>query len=73
MVRRKKAAGKADAVRMFFEEHIGVSNRKAAKILGIPETTIRRLLKNSPEGTAPFTKSEKGKDCLPAPFTISGL
>jgi plasmid maintenance system antidote protein VapI len=43
---RPGAAGKAGVVKAFFADHIGISTRKAAAIMDIPESTVRRLLKN---------------------------
>jgi hypothetical protein len=73
IVRRKKAAGKAEEVRAFIADHVGMSNRKVAAALGIPETTVRRLLKKDAKETAPFTISGNDENSESAPFTISGL
>ena len=72
-VRRKKAAGKAEIIMDFIADHAGISNRKVAEALGIPETTVRRLLKKSGGTVAPFTISDTVKNAGGAPFTISGL
>ena len=45
IVRQKKAVNKTGEIWSFMADHVGISNRKAAAELGIPESTIRRLLK----------------------------
>jgi DNA invertase Pin-like site-specific DNA recombinase len=44
-VRRAKANNKADEIKAFKTDHAELSNRKIAAALGIPESTVRRLLK----------------------------
>jgi predicted ArsR family transcriptional regulator len=49
--RQTKAASRAAEIRAYKATHPELSNRKIAEVLGIPESTARRLLKNKP--TAP--------------------
>jgi hypothetical protein len=72
-VRRDRADRKADVIRSFIADHIGMSSRKVAAALGIPESTVRRLVKKGGKEAAPFTISKKAEDSGDAPFTISGL
>jgi hypothetical protein len=50
-----------------------MSNRGVASALGIPEATVRRLLKKTQPEVAPLTISLKMPNSGGAPFTISGL
>ena len=43
--RISKAQARADQIRAYKQEHPNMSNRAVVRALGIPETTVRRLLK----------------------------
>jgi hypothetical protein len=43
ITRKSKAADRAEAIRAFKAGHPDMSNRMIAQVLGIPETTVRRL------------------------------
>jgi hypothetical protein len=73
LVRRQKADEKAEEIKAFIADHIGLSNRKVARELGIPEATVRRLLKKSKMQGASFAISKLPEEKPGAPFTISGL
>jgi hypothetical protein len=57
IVRQKKAVGKIEVIQAFIADHIGMSNRGVVSALGMPETTVRRLLKKTRPEDAPFTIS----------------
>ncbi|MDR2053070.1 MAG: helix-turn-helix domain-containing protein [Treponema sp.] len=43
IVRQKKAAGRAEELRIYYDSHPGVSRKELAEIFDVSEKTIRRL------------------------------
>jgi hypothetical protein len=71
--RFNKAMDKTKEILDFIADHVGMSNRKVAAALDMPESTVRLHLKRSAEIDAQRTISKNGKNTGGAQRTISGL
>jgi hypothetical protein len=73
IVRQVKADAKTKIIMDFIADHAGMSKRKVAAALSMPESTVRLHLKKAAGPNAQQTISKAGKTAPGAQRTISGL